>query len=167
MKSSKININTDYTSYIQNQGKVKSNNISDTVPFNFQLEATEDKIITSHIELYPKKWSCILWYMLRDWNSQPYSLIVIHNLTLYWNNIKCLWKKCVVLCRLVKTIYNIIFTVFLTVKIYLYVLYLLKPGLRCKFFLTILRWFLKICITKIYSLWNKAARLITITNLII
>ena len=59
MKSSKININTDYASYIQNQGKVKSNNISDTVPFNFQLEATEDKIITSHIELYPKKWTCI------------------------------------------------------------------------------------------------------------
>lgn len=34
-------------------------------------------------ELYPKKWTCILWYMLRDWNSRPYYLIVIHNLTLY------------------------------------------------------------------------------------
>ena len=67
------------------------------MPFKFlpKLSKTSDldvKLVILYIKIpdtqqlgrtVPEKWTCILWYVLRDWNSRPDYLIVIHNLTLY------------------------------------------------------------------------------------
>ena len=78
------------------------------------------KLPTKHVKLaifyvkipntkhYPKTWTCILWYVLRDWNSRPDYLIVIQNLTLYLSNIKCFKTNCVVLCQQNEFVSNIV-----------------------------------------------------------
>ena len=59
--------------------------------FSFLIKLTVK--IPDRKQLYPKKWTCILWCRLRDWNSRPYYLIVIHNLTLYLSNISVLMQN--------------------------------------------------------------------------
>ena len=94
-------------------------------------------------------------------------LIVIHNLTLYWSNIKYLSEYMFFCVFKNKSASNPVLANITSCSNCINILYLLDFRFRCKIFFTIIGQNLKICIIKIYSLWSKAARLITITYLII
>ena len=87
---------------------------------------------------------CVRRFELLTW-----SLIIIYNLTLFWSNIKYLSEYMFFCVFKNESASNPVLANITSCSNCINLLYLLNFRFICKIFLTILRWFLKICIIRV------------------